>query len=886
MSNADSRGQRKSLRRLPSLMNSDSPTKKLRGLRDRLIHEALEDRVLLDARLNLFVNGVREVIPKDVGIAPGVVAPVHSHNVSGEIHFNPSESTTQLPGGRPANLGDFFQIWRTNAGNAGNNPNAIFTSTNLLGHQTDANHVIRMFVNGVPNTQYENYVMRDNDEITIMYDTVQGGLNPNAPVLMPIDNYYTTTGSGASQAWGRTDRVDMLAGSPLYLPLDGYDPNGQPITYSVTSSTPSISTYIPQGNRSMRITTNRLGTMTFQLFDDRAPRATNRIAELAQSGFYNGVIFHRVIDNFMIQGGDPTGTGTGGSDLGDFDDQFHLDLQHNRSGLLSMAKSNDDTNDSQFFITDVATRNLDFNHTVFGMLVEGDFTRDEIGSTPANPADTTQSGQNPDGLQDNKPIKDVIMDTVEIFTDTENGVLMLKAAAGFTGTATITVSARDSSGNTTSRQFTVNVTADTTNGGPFLNDFNTNITTPHNTATTGTLVGVDAENDAMYYDAAPVPPSGGWTFNVSNSSGAWTFTPQTGHAGIFSQLVGVRPTTQSNTGQGFDFDIEEILFTVQPPTQATAGQAYTVNVQTPEELFTTKPAGFAYSLVNQPQGMTINATTGEINWTPAANQAGTYNYEVRATNTSGNSATPNRTMQFSVTLAGAVSVPTAVDLAAASDSGSNNSDNLTNVTLPQFTVTGVTSGAVVRLYNGNNVIGQATASGSTVTITATTALTSGSNNITATQQPSGGQETGKSASLLVTFDNTIPGNFSTTPSGSAITGRGYVFDVQSADEASGNVAYSLQNSPSGMAIAPSTGVITWVPTSAQNGNQSFTIRITDKAGNVRTQSASLNVAPQTLSPMPGFDLSDANPNSPTSGQSVSLNEFQNHVSAWYLIHST
>ncbi|RIK82658.1 MAG: hypothetical protein DCC68_05930 [Planctomycetota bacterium] len=855
---------------MSSLADWPSPSTKKRALRDRLLHEALEDRILLDARLNLFVNGVRQVIPKDVGIATGLVAPVHTHDVSGELHFNPSEATQQLPGGRAAKLSDFFEVWRTNAGNAGNNPSAIFSSTNLLGNQTDATHVIRMFVNGEANTEYENYVLRNNDEITILYDTVQAGANPNGPVLMPIDNYYTTTGSGATQAWGRADRVDLLAGSPLYLPLDGYDPDGQPITYTVTSGSPSISTYIPQGNRSMRINVNKFGTLTFQLFDDRAPRATNHIAQLAEDGFYNGIIFHRVIDNFVIQGGDPTGTGSGGSDLGDFDDQFHVDLQHNRTGLLSMAKSNDDTNDSQFFITDVATRFLDFNHTVFGLLTEGDFIRDEINRVATNASD--------------KPTSDVIMETVEVFTDTENGVLMLKAAAGFTGQATIAVTARDSSGNTTVRTFTVNVTADTQNGGPFLNDFNTNVTTPYATAATGQLTSVDVENDPVFYDKAPLPENGGWAFDITSTNGSWTFTPQLGYAGIFSQLVGVRPTTPSNTGQGTDFDIEEILFTVLPPAQATVAQAYSVDIQVPEELFATKPTGFAYSLANQPQGMSINATTGQISWTPAANQAGTYNFEVRATNTAGNSAAPSRTMQFSVTVPGSATVPTSVDLSDSSDTGSSNSDNITNAASPQFVVSGVTSGALVRLYNGNNVIGQATASGSTVTITATTALASGSNNITATQQPAAGQESGKSPSLFVTFDNTIPANFTTIPTDTAIFGRGYVFDMQSGDEASGGVTYSLENAPAGMTITGTSGVIAWVPTS--NGAHTFTIRAADAAGNVRTQSATINVAPQTLSPMPDFHLADVNPNSPTSGQSVSPRDQSGHVSAWYLTHST
>ena len=158
------------------------------------------------------------------------------------------------------------------------------------------------------------------------------------------------------------DHVDLLSGSPLHIPLDGFD--GDVLTFTAESSDPNVTTFIPDGNRSMRIAVEHFGTMTFELFEDRVDRVTDHIIELAESGFYDNVIFHRVIDGFMIQGGDPTGTGTGGSELGEFDDQFHVDLQHTRSGLLSMAKSADDTNDSQFFITEAETRWLDFNHSI------------------------------------------------------------------------------------------------------------------------------------------------------------------------------------------------------------------------------------------------------------------------------------------------------------------------------------------------------------------------------------------------------------------------------------------------------------------------------------------------------------------------------------------
>src|SRR5690606_25570796 len=118
----------------------------------------------------------------------------------------------------------------------------------------------------------------------------------------------------------------------------------------------------------------------------RSSRAAERIIELAESGFYDDVIFHRIVNDFMIQTGDPTGTGSGVTTLGYFNDQFHPELQHVQTGLLAMAKttdsdtnaSYDDTNDSQFFVTEGPSRHLDFNHTIFGYLTEGEDVREAI----------------------------------------------------------------------------------------------------------------------------------------------------------------------------------------------------------------------------------------------------------------------------------------------------------------------------------------------------------------------------------------------------------------------------------------------------------------------------------------------------------------------------
>lgn len=112
------------------------------------------------------------------------------------------------------------------------------------------------------------------------------------------------------------------------------------------------------------------GEFTLELFATEAPNTVNNFVFLARQGFYDGTIFHRVIDDFMVQGGDPTGTGRGGPGYR-FADEFHPSLKHDKPGVLSMANAGPNTNGSQFFITHVPTPWLDNKHAVFGQLVDG-----------------------------------------------------------------------------------------------------------------------------------------------------------------------------------------------------------------------------------------------------------------------------------------------------------------------------------------------------------------------------------------------------------------------------------------------------------------------------------------------------------------------------------
>ncbi len=125
----------------------------------------------------------------------------------------------------------------------------------------------------------------------------------------------------------------------------------------------------PKKKYKARMETDK-GAMLIELFAAQVPKTVNNFVFLAKEGFYDGVTFHRVIADFMAQGGDPTGRGTGGPGY-KFADEFHASLKHDKKGVLSMANAGPNTNGSQFFITHRATPHLDQKHTVFGQVVEG-----------------------------------------------------------------------------------------------------------------------------------------------------------------------------------------------------------------------------------------------------------------------------------------------------------------------------------------------------------------------------------------------------------------------------------------------------------------------------------------------------------------------------------
>lgn len=131
------------------------------------------------------------------------------------------------------------------------------------------------------------------------------------------------------------------------------------------------------------------GSIRIRLFADEAPKTVENFCGLIEKGYYNGIIFHRVIPEFMIQGGDPTGTGRGGESLwgGKFEDEFNSGLSFTKKGILAMANAGPNTNGSQFFITTALTPWLNNRHTIFGQVEEGYEAIEKIEKCAKGPGD-------------------------------------------------------------------------------------------------------------------------------------------------------------------------------------------------------------------------------------------------------------------------------------------------------------------------------------------------------------------------------------------------------------------------------------------------------------------------------------------------------------------
>lgn len=536
--------------------------------------EQLEPRILLNhspthvldehyhAHLSIFIDGVNQEFPAEIGIdSTGVIDFVHTHDADGLLHTHPTAA-----GDEPTDfqtVGDFFRVWRTNAGDAGNNPDATFNQNQVLDAVVDADHVIRFFVNGGENGDFENYVLKDGDQIVISYEEIG---DPDAPILDSIGN------------------VTMVAGHTFHLPLNGFDPNGSPITYTFASSNANVTGQLTSGNPSLRINVSGVdfednaftGDLVFELYQDLAPDTVAEIIDLVNQGFYGGKSFYRVVDDFVGQFGD-----TGISRVTDrFSDEFNTAGAFTGFAQLAMANAGDDTNTSELFVTDgnlshnmagfsdtqLPPRSLNFQHTILGQLVDGFDILEKIVTTPVFNGTET-------------PVSAPVINSATMITDEENGVMRLFAPDGFTGTADVTITATNGSNLIDVQTFEVEVVADDQNDRPFLGPVGDQVTT-EDAPVTFQLTGTDLENDTLTFivrDADPLnfnsSPSN-ISVTIDQATGNVTLTPDAGFSGTVDILVGVRDgtarggTPPPSLDAQSQFDTEVITLTVIGVNQA------------------------------------------------------------------------------------------------------------------------------------------------------------------------------------------------------------------------------------------------------------------------------------------------------------------------------
>ena len=338
--------------------------------------------------------------------------------------------------------------------------------------------------------------------------------------------------------------VSVPAHKSLLVPLTASDADGNPLTYSVTSSSGTVSGRILTAGPDLKISVAGYGDMVFQLFPEFAPNTVSTMVGLANKGYFDGLTFHRVISNFMIQGGDPKGDGTGGPGF-QFDDEFNPEAIFSGTGQLAMANSGKDTNGSQFFVTVGNQRFLDGNHAIWGQLLRGFDVLQKINSVATNGSSA--------------PLTPVKITSISVVQDTADAVLLLDAGA--VGSSTVTVTVNDGAGGQASKSFTAASVTDTTNDPPILGSIGNQVTTT-STPISFPLSSTDLEGDPVTYGVAVLDNPAHATASVSGN--IITVTPTVGYTGVVNLIVGVFQTGASSRGSTSNpWDTQKITLTVK-----------------------------------------------------------------------------------------------------------------------------------------------------------------------------------------------------------------------------------------------------------------------------------------------------------------------------------
>lgn len=351
----------------------------------------------------------------------------------------------------------------------------------------------------------------------------------------------------AAPAMDALSTLNVPGGKSLFVPLTSTTSDQTSVSYSVSSSNPGVSTTVLSGGTFINMKVAGYGDLTFKLFDNLTPDTVSKIKSLVQSGFYDGLKFHRVIQNFMIQGGDPKGDGTGGPGF-NFNDEFNSNSIFSGTGQLAMANSGKDTNGSQFFVTSGTQRALDFNHTIVGQLVRGFDVLNSIQNSSTNSSDA--------------PINPIVISKASVVQDNTDAVLLVQAPANVPS-ADLTIKATASDGESSQQVVPVAVYADSVNDPPILGSV-TDVTTEINKPITFTVPASDLENNNLELNVVATTNADQVTISVNGSQ--VTITPKANFTGNVGLVAGVREAGATTRGSTTNpWDTQAFKLTVNPP---------------------------------------------------------------------------------------------------------------------------------------------------------------------------------------------------------------------------------------------------------------------------------------------------------------------------------
>ncbi len=621
----------------------------------------------IHANLLIYVNGQKEEIPADVGVdSSGIISLIHTHDDDERLHMHPADLDGDSSADNPADfltVGDFFETWRTNAGTPGNRADALFDETRIFNNVVDATHELRMYVNGFQVTSYEDYQIHDEDQIVIAYgsspvvalETTHGiVLMEMLPGVAPatVANFlqYVNDGDYDNSIVHRSGKFND--GSDFVIQGGGFTTSGT--TFINTSQFTSVPADAPIINNFGL--SNTRGTVAMARLGGQVNSATSQwFVNLADNTFLDSVdegftVFAQVLDMGVVDAIAAVPTRQEASPFGELPvdtDGSLVVIQHVQGDGIVQGTVFDDTdgNGSQ----DGGELGL-AGFTVYAD-ADNDEHLDEDEFRTVTAADGSYQLRLPSGSQTIRqeliaPYRQAVpvppagqSITVEL-EGTHAGVDFANTVVVSPGTpdllpafdtgsdSTDNITSNDNSSASTVMQFTVGSVID------------------------GALVRLLAGNLEIGQAVA--------------SGGQATITT-TGAVGLLDGVNSIKAIQVVNGGDSLPggslavtVDTAVEPFNSTPPTSATIGTAFSYDLSNPEE----GDAGFAYSLSGALAGMSINASSGLVSWTPVAGQLGSQQFSVVATDAAGN----QRSQDIPLTVDGEVLVEYTVELTDAQGS--------------------------------------------------------------------------------------------------------------------------------------------------------------------------------------------------------------------------